>query len=146
MGICPYRSVVLETPCSCLTLRQASRWLSQRYDEALAPCGLRITQYSVLSVLDRTGPSTLQDLAAALVMDRSTLGHNLRPLEREGLVVIGTDESDRRARRLSLSAKGKKALAEARPLWKAAQGEFERTFGGKDLETLQGLLRRMVDA
>ncbi|APR77512.1 Transcriptional regulator, MarR family protein [Minicystis rosea] len=133
-----------ETPCNCLTLRQASRFLTQRYDEAIAPSGLRITQYSILAVLHRLGPSSVQQLADALVMDRSTLGHNLRPIERSGLVALHVDPADRRMRRLALTARGQKALAAARPLWEAAQARFEAEYGAKDAEALRGLLRRMI--
>src|ERR1700754_2759041 len=71
--------------CSATALRKASRKVAQLFDEALAPCGLRSTQYSILVEISRHegDPPTLQALADTLVMDRSTLGHNLRPLERD---------------------------------------------------------------
>lgn len=126
-------------------MRQAARQITQFYDTALAECGLRITQYSVLAVLDRLGPSTVQEVADEMVMDRSTLGHNLRPLEREGLVVLGVDEQDRRTRRLQLTSKGRRRLAAARPLWKKAQQRFESRFGS-DGAGLRRLLRRVVES
>lgn len=137
---------MVDTPgsCSCLALRQASRFLTQRYDDALAPCGLRVTQYSVLAKLHRLGPSSLQQLAEAVVIDRSTLGHNLRPLERDGLVALATHDNDRRMRRLELTAAGKKKLAEARPLWKQAQVAFEATYGRDEAQQLAALLHRVV--
>ncbi|MEA3132625.1 MAG: hypothetical protein QOG17_471, partial [Gammaproteobacteria bacterium] len=68
--------------CTCGCLRKASRRISQLYDMALAPVGIKSTQYSILSEVARgsaSGPVTMCELAAAMVMDRSTLGHNLRP-------------------------------------------------------------------
>src|ERR1700680_2698019 len=77
--------------CTCGSLRKASRRISQFYDTALAPAGIKSTQYSILSEVERgsiAGPVTMCELASAMVMDRSTLGHNLKPLERDDLVVL----------------------------------------------------------
>src|ERR1700694_5434080 len=77
--------------CTCGSLRKASRRISQLYDTALAPAGIKSTQYSILSEVERGGfaePVTMSELASAMVMDRSTLGHNLRPLQRDDLIVL----------------------------------------------------------
>lgn len=136
----------LELLCNCLALRQAARQVTQMYDLALADSGLRVTQYSVLAVLDRLGPSSVQDLAAALVMDRSTLGHNLRPLERDGLVRLAIDKEDRRTRRLDLTAAGRAKLAEAKPLWRDVQKRFEASFGAPEARALRKDLLRAIDS
>lgn len=135
-----------DTPCNCLAIRQAARQITQLYDAALASTDLRVTQYSILAVLDRVGPSTLQDLAAELVMDRSTLGHNLRPLEREGLVELATDREDRRARRLDLTPEGRKKLEVARRAWRRAQDQFEDRYGAVDAKELRRLLLRAIES
>lgn len=135
-----------EVICNCLAMRQAARQITQLYDVELAPVGLRITQYSVLAFLGRLGPSKLQDLADALVMDRSTLGHNLRPLERDGLVRLAVDENDRRTRRLELSPAGKAKLEEARPHWRAAQKRFEGSYGATAAKELRTTMRRVVES
>lgn len=135
-----------ESPCNCLSIRQAARQVTQLYDAELASCGLRVTQYSVLAILDRVGPSSLQDLAKVLVMDRSTLGHNLRPLERDGLIALAVDPHDRRARRLTLTTPGKARLAEARASWRRAQERFESQYGASDAGALRALMRRVVES
>lgn len=135
-----------ESPCNCLAIRQAARQITQLYDAELDACGLRVTQYSVLSLLDRLGPSSVQDLAAALVMDRSTLGHNLRPLERDGLIRLAVDSQDRRTRRLELTAQGKAKLAESRPHWQRAQERFEASYGAPEATELRSTLRRVVES
>jgi len=119
--------------------------VSQFYDDALAPTGLRGTQYHVLTRIDRHGCRSLNDLAQDLAMDRSTLGHNLRPLERDGYVVLGSDPEDRRTRKVGLTPAGKKKLAEARPLWKKANDRFEKAFGAGRAEQLRKLLSELVD-
>jgi hypothetical protein len=70
--------------CNNTALRKATRRVSQLYDSVLAPAGLRSTQRSILVNIARFGSPTMGQLAASLVLDRSALGHNLRPLEREG--------------------------------------------------------------
>jgi len=86
------------TYCSAAALRMAARRVSQFYDGYLAPEGLKVSQYSVLSVAARRRekPPTVNELAEELGMDRSTLGHNLRPLERDGLVALESDAQDKR--------------------------------------------------
>src|SRR3984885_6420600 len=95
---------------TCGSLRKASRRISQFYDTALAPIGIKSTQYSILSEVDRgsvQGPVTMCELATAMVMDRSTLGHNLKPLERDDLVVLRLSSDDRRKRYVELTTKGR---------------------------------------
>lgn len=127
--------------CTANALRQASRRLSQLYDEALAPTGLRATQYSMLAELDRRGePPTVTELAEAMVLDRSALGHNLRPLEREGLIAIVPGRTDRRRREIVLTGTGRATLKRARPLWRRAQDRFEHVFGPGEAEALRATL------
>ena len=142
----PSDTASLAAICNCLALRQATRQLTQLYDDELGQVDLRVTQYSLLSVLGRRGPSSLNDLARELVMDRSTLGHNLRPLEREGLVALAVDPSDKRARSLQLSARGRAKLEAARPHWQRAQDRFERSFGRADAGALRSLMRKVVES
>ena len=94
------------------------------YDSALAPSGLRITQLSVLSTLARLGPLPVTRLAAEAALDRSTMGRNLDPLERRGLVRIKVGEVDQRERVVHLTAAGERAIEAARPHWRAAQARI----------------------
>jgi DNA-binding MarR family transcriptional regulator len=78
-------------------------------------------------------------------MDQSTIGQNLRPLEREGLISLLTDASDRRSRRVKLTSAGRSRLAAALPLWSVAQQQFESGFGKRaaaELRTLLGTIAR----
>ncbi len=92
--------------CNCLALRQAARHVSQFYDQFLAPSGLRTTQYSILARLQRKGAMTINALSADLVTDRTTLGRNLLPLEREGLIAIAPGRIDRRSKEVRLTSAG----------------------------------------
>jgi DNA-binding MarR family transcriptional regulator len=130
-------------PCTCGSLRKASRRISQFYDAALAPVGIKSTQYSILSELDRgsrMGPVTMCELATSMVMDRSTLGHNLKPLERDDLVIVKLSADDRRKRHVELTKKGRVTLQRSRRLWRQAEGRFERIFGKQPAAELRAVL------
>ncbi|HEX3913459.1 MAG TPA: hypothetical protein VHW71_08130 [Steroidobacteraceae bacterium] len=129
--------------CTCGSLRKASRRISQFYDAALAPVGIKSTQFSILAEVERgsaDAPLTMCELANAMVMDRSTLGHNLRPLERDDLLSIRLTPTDRRKRHVELTRKGKSTLRRARGLWRTAEGRFEKIFGKRHAADLRTVL------
>ena len=115
--------------CNNAVLRQAARRLGQLYDDALAPSGLRATQYVLLVQTQFLREPSMRELASALVMDLSALGHSLKPLVRDGLVELVPDERDRRAKRVTLTNAGRVKLEESAQLWRAAQDRFEAAFG-----------------
>lgn len=131
-------------PCNFTALRSAARVLTALYDDALRPSGLRATQFSMLSRLSKVGPITLNELAEMLAMDRTTLGRNLRPLEREGMVLLAVGEADKRERIVSLAKPGKAALKRARPLWQEVQARFEEHYGADDSEQLRALALKVI--
>src|SRR3954465_417064 len=92
--------------CNCLALRQATRHVSQFYDQFLALTGLRGTQFSILARLATKGPMTINALAAELGMDRTTRGRNILPLERDGLLAVVQGRADRRSKELQLTEDG----------------------------------------
>lgn len=132
--------------CNATTLRKASRHLSGMYDHALVGSGLRATQFAILAELNRNrdDPLLIRELARNMAMDRSTLGHNLRPLYRDGLVALAVDE-DRRGRRVVLTAVGYLKLHQAMPFWEQAQQRFEALFGTDRAELLRQLAAAVLD-
>jgi DNA-binding MarR family transcriptional regulator len=137
------RRPVPRSSCTCGSLRRASRRVSHFYDTALAPIGIKSTQFSILSEIERgsvEGPLTMCELASAMVMDRSTLGHNLRPLERDRLLALRLQRNDRRKRCVELTARGKSVLRKARRVWRVAEREFEKMFGKEHAAELRVVL------
>jgi DNA-binding MarR family transcriptional regulator len=130
--------------CNCHAIRQAARHVTQFYDQLLAPSGLRVTQFSILSRLRRQGPMPINALAAALVMDRTTLGRNILPLERDGLIEVAASPVDRRRHELRLTEAGLARQRAAFALWKEAQARFGEVFGDERAASLRGLLREVV--
>jgi DNA-binding MarR family transcriptional regulator len=124
--------------CFATAVRKASRCLTQLYDAALAPSGLRSTQFSILAELAaRSTPPTLVELAAAMVSDRSALGHALRPLVRDNYVALRRGEADRRTQQIVLTEHGRDKLQEGLPHWRAAQQTFIRLYGNEWSESLR---------
>jgi DNA-binding MarR family transcriptional regulator len=132
-------------PCNCLALRQAARQATQFYDRRLAATGLRTSQFSILATLARRGALSVNQLADAMVMDRTTVGRAVRPLEREGLAEVGPGR-DGRTRALKVTDAGRERLAQALPLWREAQSAFEKRYGPPDAAALRTALSRVVTA
>jgi DNA-binding MarR family transcriptional regulator len=132
--------------CNCTALRKASRRISQLYDTALAPSGLKTTQRAILAQIGRSERTTVGELAEALVMDPGALAHTLKPLERDGLIAVAVDPDDRRNRLITLTRRGRTKLAETDVLWAKAQRGFEAAFGRADSEALREGLRFLTSA
>lgn len=114
------------------------------YDQLLSSAGLQATQFTLLVACGVAGSAPITTLAESLVMDRTTLARNLKPLETRGLVKIIVG-NDRRVRMVALSEKGYSLLAKALPLWKEAQTQIEKGFGQKRLNGLLQDLSAMVE-
>ncbi len=133
---------MINTKCACVRARRASRALTDLYDAALRPVGLKITQFSVLRTLQRLGPVSISALAAEMALERSTLGRNLLLLKRDGLVRLG-DASDMREWSVELTSRAVRLLERALPLWEEAQAKVESRLGKEDVATLFDLLARL---
>lgn len=131
--------------CNCLAARQASRYLTAAYDQALSPTNLRATQFSILYRLLKDGPLTIGELAAAMAMDRTTLSSNLKPLERDGLLEMVPGQ-DRRVKKVVVTKAGVSRYRMAFPLWQAVQQEFEDQYGQKRAEALRNSLRNVLSS
>jgi DNA-binding MarR family transcriptional regulator len=129
--------------CLCLHVQRAARALARRFDEALRPVGLTQGQFSLLTALNRPEPPTIGDIASLLALDRTTLTANLKPLERRGLVKVRVDRSDRRSRRLTLTAAGRDLLVAAAPIWKRTHAQTERLLASTRPSGLRTGLREL---
>ena len=130
--------------CNCFMVRSAARHVTQLYDQFLAPVGPHVTQFSILAKLKRLGPMTINALAKEMVMDRTTLGRNVLPLERDGLIKIEASATDGRAKELHLTKAGEKRLQAGREAWKQAQARFDSRFGAKRAADFRAMLRAVV--
>ncbi|MBS7533314.1 MarR family transcriptional regulator [Ancylobacter sonchi] len=127
--------------CYCSMLRLATRRIGSVYDRALAPVGINIAQFSLLRTIQRRQPVSLTELARSVVLDRSTLGRNVRVLERLGLAAMDRGEDDHREAAVKLTARGVEILEQAGPLWEDCQRKIETQLGPVKVTALQEILR-----
>jgi DNA-binding MarR family transcriptional regulator len=125
--------------CTCFRLRQVTRRVSQHFDRVVGSTGLKTTQYSLLSTLERLGPLRPGELAKAMSMDPSTLTRNLQPLVKLGLAEVGPG-ADGRSREAAITAEGRAKRAEAQRHWKRAQIELNERLGIERVAQLHDLL------
>jgi DNA-binding MarR family transcriptional regulator len=128
--------------CYCTNARRAALVLTARYDEALAPHGLKVTQFSLLKAVERRGEPNLTGLAEATGLDRSTLGRNLRGLALLGLVRLSSGE-DQRDRVVALTARGRARLRAAGETWRRLQDALAAALG-EDAEPFVEMTRRVT--
>jgi DNA-binding MarR family transcriptional regulator len=132
--------------CAAGTLRRATRSVSRLYDSRLARAGLTTTQFSILRSLERHATAVpLSQLAEEQVFERTSLYRALKPLCRDGLVKMGAEDG-RRAKDVSLTARGRQRIARALPHWQEAQDEFLAHFGRSAWSNLSEQLMAIVDA
>ena len=132
--------------CVVHNLRRASRAVTQLYEEYLKPSGLLPTQFTLLAAVRVMGPVQMSRIAKELVLDRTTLTRNIRPLEREGLLSVVYAKSDQRLREICITKKGMKKLEQAIPYWQDAQNLATNMLGTSRLDRMLGDLRATVNA
>lgn len=132
--------------CLCLAAQRAARALARRFDEALRPLGLTSGQFSLLMSLNRPEAPSISAVAGLLVMDRTTLTANLKPLEKRGLVVVSVDRTDRRGRLLTLTEAGHLLLKSAVPIWERTHADVDRLLVQTEGQGLRPGLRAVSGA
>ncbi|MDL2338081.1 MAG: MarR family winged helix-turn-helix transcriptional regulator [Pseudomonadota bacterium] len=125
--------------CTHLKLRQLTRRVGQVYDRTLSVCGLKTTQYSLLTHIVRLGPVRPGELAQSMQMDASTLTRNLQPLVAQGWVQSGPG-SDGRCRCIEVTAAGRAKRSEAQRVWKRAQNTLNERLGFDTVVQLHALI------
>ena len=130
--------------CACFNLRKAARMMTQAYDHYLQASGLTNTQFSLLAVASMQNPVSITELADQLAMDRTTLTRNLQIVKRAGLVQVCAGRNAR-TKNVQVTAKGRKALEKALPLWEQAQSQVVESLGSAHWRKLVKELRTLAD-
>lgn len=127
----------LDTPlnCLCAGLRRAARIASRQFDQALAPIGINVQQFTSLVTLNELGPTTITQLARSLELERTATTRNLAVMEKGGLIQRREGE-DRRERLVEITKEGERRLKAARPLWHNAQRELIHQMGESAADSL----------
>jgi DNA-binding MarR family transcriptional regulator len=131
------------TFCVCTTLRKATRNVTQLYDDALRPSGLRTTQLHTLNAIGETGEATVTELTKLLLIDQTTLTRNLAVLERDGLIKE-VQKPDGRLKSVRLTRKGEQALQAALPLWAEIQERVTKAISTGKWASMSAELERLA--
>lgn len=136
-----YILVFMKSDCYSTSIRSATRKITAMYDAALQPAGVNVAQLALLRRLSDTTALSVEELARAAELERSTVTRNVRVLEKQGLVQIGESEKDRRTVTILLTPRGVDTLRLSGPLWDAAQRRFEEQIGAENAKALRSLLQ-----
>jgi DNA-binding MarR family transcriptional regulator len=128
-----------DLPCACASLRRAARAVTQLYDDALRPSGVRLTQFTLLQMLSLTGPITQGALGEHLAMDSTTLSRTLQPVEKAGWI-RSRPGTDRRQRYVEVTKAGLKMLHRATPAWETVQHDLRHRLGEETWAALGPIL------
>ena len=126
-------------------MRKSARIITQFYEERLAAVGVKSGQFSLLRAVHYLKKTTNKELQAILVIDQTTLSRNLKPLIRDGLLLVSPDEKDQRRKIIRLSSKGKKLYLKALPIWKKIQHELVKKIGSKESEEIQRVSKSLTN-
>jgi DNA-binding MarR family transcriptional regulator len=132
-------------PCLCASFRRAARLMSQIYEGALRPTGLRATQFTVLQALSLAGEVTQGQLGQMLGMDSTTLTRTLTIMSRQGWISKRRGD-DRREWRMRLSQEGEAQFKLAHPYWQKAQDQLTDRFGSQLSANLRTLTNEVTAA
>jgi DNA-binding MarR family transcriptional regulator len=130
--------------CLAGNLRAASRLATRRYDDELRDYGLRITQVAILAQVERHNSLSISQLAGELSIERSVIARDVAVLERDGLLSVGIDPNDRRARTISLTKLGRTQLRAAAPAWRRAQRDMREALGAELADDVLRVTRAVV--
>ena len=130
--------------CAAYQFRRTSRAVARLYDAAIAPSGIRSTQFAILTAIAKLQPVAISRVAGILMIDATTMTRSLKLLQKDGLIEIAP-RGVRRQRLLSLTSKAEKALAIAVPLWRKAQARFLASLGAKPWKQFQDDLENAAE-
>jgi DNA-binding MarR family transcriptional regulator len=139
----PINHRTINARCGCFNLRKASRAVTQYFDHCLEPSGVRATQFTLLVSMASVSARTLTEMASTLVMDRTTLTRNLKPLEKLGLIET-VEPRDKRSKAYALTPKGREVLEKGIPLWNGAQNKLTQGLGQERFDHLLKELEAVI--
>lgn len=116
--------------------------VTEFYERALEPSGLKVTQYSLLRSLEWVQPVRMSELAKVIRIDRTTLNRTIKPLLKAELIEVNSGK-DFRAKNLMLTQSGRETLRKAEELWREAQASLEDYLGAGELENLKELMKKL---
>ncbi|WP_028747121.1 MarR family transcriptional regulator [Rhizobium mesoamericanum] len=138
--------LLINKSCFGLNIQRAARVVARKFDDAFKPLGVNHWQFSLLMTLQVPDGMSVGELARSLVVDRTTITANVKPLERASLLTVRVDDEDARAKRIELTEKGRELLKRAFPIWQKVNAEVQNIVGATAGEDLLGGLASITNA
>ena len=138
------QSIKIGQTCACHHLRRTARGVTRIYEQELRDTGLSANQFSMMIAVRIMEPVPLNQLAESMLMDRTTISRNIKPLKSKGLIQIDPG-NDKRERQVSLTEKGHTVLAKAYPLWQNVQKKIGNAIGELQMGSLLSLLQQTAN-
>jgi DNA-binding MarR family transcriptional regulator len=133
---------VISRECLVVRLRMLNRVVTNIYDDALRPLGVKASQLNILVVTAKLGLARPAEVCQRLQLDTSTLSRNVERMRaRDWLEVV--DDDDGRAQPFRLTAKGRRLLERAMPAWKEAQAKVKKLIGADAVDSIDAAVRRI---
>jgi DNA-binding MarR family transcriptional regulator len=134
--------------CPGMRVARATRVLARVFNDEFRALGLQVSQHGVLTFVALAGQdgATIGALADELLLDRTTLTRNLRPLQKAGYLSITRSPADARVQIVSLTKKGQKTIEAIYPLWQRAYGQIRDALGPQALADLSDRLDQATAA
>jgi DNA-binding MarR family transcriptional regulator len=131
--------------CIAVRLRLLNRVVTNFYDDALRPLGLKVSQLNILIVTARLGLARPAQVCEILQLDTSTLSRNVKPLQAHGWLEVVPDE-DARTQPFRLSPQGERLIEKAVPAWEEAQRQATELLGDEGIALLDKAAKKLGQA
>src|SRR5215208_4905300 len=128
--------------CIAVRLRLLNRVVTNLYDDALRPLGLKVSQLNILIVTARLGPARPAQVCDILRLDASTLSRNVKPLQAHGWLEV-VPEEDARAQPFRLTPQGRRLIEKAVPAWEEAQRQATELLGEEGIAIVAGATEKL---
>jgi DNA-binding MarR family transcriptional regulator len=128
--------------CIAVRLRLLNRVVTNLYDEALRPLGLKISQLNILVVAAKLGLARPAQVCDILQLDPSTLSRNVERMRAHGWLEVVPDE-DARTQPFRLTALGKRLIEKAVPAWEEAQHQAGELLGNEGIALLDKAAKKV---
>ncbi len=133
---------VIARECLAVRLRMLNRVVTNIYDDALRPLGVKASQLNILVVTAKLGLARPADVCDRLQLDISTLSRNAERMKAKGWLEVVSDD-DGRAQPFRLTAKGRRLLERAMPAWEEAQEKVKKLIGADAVASIDDAVRRI---
>ena len=132
----------IATTCIAGRLRLLNRVVTNLYDDALRPFGVKLSQGNVLAVTAKLGVARPAEVCDLLELDTSTLSRTVERMVANGWLEILPDD-DGRSHPFRLTGEGKRLMEKAIPAWEKAQAEAKKLLGEDGLRLLDAAIGRV---